>query len=123
MGRGVEGLYRYIEYCSDEGCISDELAVYVGGRREVQLEVGGFRVLADVVAGADVYEVKLDAEPYEGIGQALLYGAAGLRPHLVHVLDGRGHLFERYVGLYEGLGLGFCVHVLAMDGRYWEKCP
>jgi len=119
----LEKLHQYIQHCADEECISDELALLLKGRREVPLSVGGFRVVADVVDGSDAYELKLDAEPYEGIGQAMFYKAAGHRAHLVHVLREKSHLFDEYVKLYEGLALEFCTHVLTIDGKYWGRCP
>jgi len=122
-GEALKRLYQYTQHCTDEDCVSDELAVLIGGRREVPLNVGGFKILADVVDGMNAYELKLDAEPYEGIGQAILYRAAGFKAHLVHVLHNKSHLFELYVNLYEGLSLDFCVHVLTKGGRYWGRCP
>ena len=78
--------------------------------------------MAAVVKWPEAYEVKLDAEPYDGIGQALLYGLAGLRAHLVHVLSRRLYQFDNYVDVYKSLNLGFCIHVVAKDGRYWSQC-
>ncbi|AET32438.1 hypothetical protein [Pyrobaculum ferrireducens] len=119
----MERLHLYIQHCVDERCVRDELAALVRGRREVEVLAHGITVRADVAAGSEAYEVKLDAEPHDGVGQALVLKAAGLRPHLVHVLRERADLFEKYVQLLKALRLDICIHVVAVDGRYASLCP
>lgn len=119
----MEKLYSYIGHCEDERCISDEMAMLLKGSKEVPVKVGGFVLRVDVVKDGDAYEVKLDSEPYEGVGQAMAFKAAGMRPHLVHVLKERAASFDDYVEFYEALKLDFCVHIIAVDGRYKRICP
>lgn len=119
----LEKLYQYIQHCENEECINKELADLLRGRQRVLVKVGGLSLYADAAKDSEAYEVKLDAEPYDGIGQALAYKSAGYKAHLVHVLDKRRDQFDLYVELYRRLSLDFCVHVITKDGKYWSSCP
>lgn len=117
-------MVNYIRYCEDEDCIKGQLAILTRGRREVPIEVNGLRFLIDVVANDEAFEVKYDAQPYDGIGQALIYLTIGYKTWLIHVLDKYSRLFKNYVELFRRLNLPFCIEVIDKRLGLSEKiCP
>jgi len=120
----TRSLIDYIKHCHDEECVKDQLAILTKGRREVPIEIDGLRFLIDVVTSDEAFEVKYDAQPYDGIGQALIYGITGYRAWLIHVLDNYSRLFKNYIKLFRRLNLPFCVEVIDKRlGLSEETCP
>ncbi|WP_291766859.1 hypothetical protein [Caldivirga sp. UBA161] len=120
----ADPLVDYIRYCRDEKCIRDQLAILTRGKREVPIEVDGLRFQVDVVANDEAFEVKYDAQPYDGIGQALIYAIMGYKAWLIHVLDKYSGLYSNYVKLFKKLNLPFCVKVIDKKlGISDEVCP
>lgn len=120
----TDTLVDYIRYCRDEKCIRDQLAILTKGGREVPIEVEGLRFQIDVATMDEAFEIKYDAQPYDGIGQALIYAIKGYEVWLIHVLDKYSGLYDNYVKLFKRLNLPFCVIVIDKKlGASDKICP
>lgn len=107
-----------IAACMNEECVQQVVASLLNGSRNIKYKVGSFSYEVDVSINGVGIEVKYNARPYDGVGQALAYiRLIKLRDAiLLHVvnIDAEDYA-EQLRELLKGLGINFIV--IDKDGK------